>query len=163
MPPTGVPPSPSQSVEDVVASLGDYSVDAYYFISAGIHAAADRVHGSPPSPPVARAKSNARKAESETSSDPAQQMAESSRHVTGRQLCETLREIAIARWGMMASTVLRAWGIKSTRDFGRLVFAFVDAGHWQKQPTDSIEDFTDVYSFREAFDHNYRIPLGEKA
>ena len=138
MPPTGTPPSIVASVEDVVASVGDYSVDAYYFIQAGIHAAADRVHGV------------------------SERAVIGTRHVTGRQLCETLRDLAIQRWGMMASAVLRAWGLHSTKDIGLLVFAFVDAGHWQKQPTDCLEEFIDVYSFREAFDQHYRIPLGEK-
>lgn len=136
MPPASTPPIIPPAIEDVVASAGDYSVDAYYFISAGIHAASDRVHGI------------GKKA--------------GSRHVSGRQLCETLRDLAIARWGMLAATVLRAWGIHSTRDFGVLVFAFVDAGHWQKTPNDSIDDFSEVYSFAEVFDRPYRVRLTEK-
>lgn len=139
MPPTGTPTTLIAAIEDVVASVGDYSVDAYYFIQAGIHTAAERVHGANPKATMG------------------------TRHVTGRQLCETLRDLAIARWGMLASTVLRSWGLHTTKDFGRLVFAFVDAGHWQKQPTDTIDDFTDVYTFREAFDQQYRIPLDQKA
>lgn len=135
MPPAGTPPSLSPSIQDIVTSAGDYSVDAYYFIDAGIHAATDRVHGV--------GKSSG------------------SRHVTGQQLCETLRDLAIARWGMLASTVLRSWGLHSTRDFGVLVFAFVDAGRWKKTPNDSIDDFIDVYSFAEAFDRPYRVRLGE--
>ena len=140
MPPTGTPPSIQPTVEDVVASLGDYSVEAYYFIQQGIQLASERVHG----PYI------------ETAPRPG------TRHVTGRQLCETLRALAIERWGYMASVVLRTWGIKSTRDFGRVVFAFVEAGHWQKTPTDSVDDFDSVYSFRETFDQGYQIRLSEK-
>ena len=138
MPPTGVPPSVVPSVEDVIASLGCYSVEAYAFIQAGIHLASEKVHGE------------AKGAE------------QGSRHVSGRQLCETLRDLAIARWGMMASTVLRLWGLNCTMDFGKLVFAFVDAGIWQKQPSDSIEDFNAVYQFRDVFDQRFKITLPEK-
>lgn len=138
MPPTGVPPSVTPSVEDVIASLGCYSIEAYGFMQAGIHIASEKVHGE------------AKKGEP------------GPRHVTGRQLCETLRDLAIARWGMMASTVLRSWGVNGTLDFGKLVFAFVDAGIWQKQPTDSIEDFNAVYQFRDVFDQRFKITLPEK-
>jgi uncharacterized repeat protein (TIGR04138 family) len=140
MPPTGSPPSIIPTVEDVVTALGDYRVDAYYFIQEGIHIASERVHG--PAGPESK---------------------QGARHVSGRQLCETLRDVAIDRWGMMAGVVLRSWGLKTTNDFGRLVFAFVDAGHWQKTPHDSVDDFNSVYSFREAFDGRFQIKLGEKA
>lgn len=139
MPPTGTQPSLSPSVEDVVASLGDYSIEAYYFIQQGIHLATERVHG----PHNEKAKPG-------------------TRHVSGRELCETLRDYAIERWGYMASVVLRSWGLKTTNDFGRMVFAFVDAGHWQKTPDDSIEDFDSVYNFREVFDQRFQIKLHEK-
>lgn len=139
MPPTGSPPTPSPSVDDVFASLGCFHVDAYDFIHEGIHAAADRIHGTDP-----KASSIGK------------------RHVTGRQLCETLRDLAIRRWGLLASLVLRQWGIHTTHDFGRIVFAFVDAGHWAKQPTDSIDDFNNIYNFRDAFDREYKIILPEK-
>jgi uncharacterized repeat protein (TIGR04138 family) len=141
MPPTGTTPSPQPTVEAVVASLGSYSVEAYYFIQQGIHLATERVHG-----PYSEEKSRP-----------------GTRHVSGRQLCETLRDLAIERWGYMASVVLRSWGLKATSDFGRLVFAFVDAGHWQKTPNDSIHDFESVYSFRDAFDQRYQIKISEKA
>jgi uncharacterized repeat protein (TIGR04138 family) len=139
MPPTGLPPTHPPTVEDVVASLGCYSVEAFYFIQQGIQIATEQIHG--PQGPASRP---------------------GTRHVTGRQLCETLREFAIERWGLMASVVLRSWGLKSTNDFGRLVFAFVDAGYWQKTPADSVDDFDSVYNFREAFDQRYRITLPEK-
>ncbi|QDV92200.1 hypothetical protein RAS2_33140 [Phycisphaerae bacterium RAS2] len=80
-------------------------------------------------------------------------------HVSGADLCRGLRDLAIERWGMMAGTVLRHWGIRSTRDFGEMVFALVENGLLQKQPDDVIEDFDNVYDFRTAFDRNYRIPV----
>ena len=78
------------------------------------------------------------------------------RHVTGRQLCWALRDFAWQRWGMLARAVLESWNIRSTADFGRIVFAFIDLNMMQKQPEDKLEDFDDVYSFDEAFDEALR-------
>jgi uncharacterized repeat protein (TIGR04138 family) len=77
---------------------------------------------------------------------------EDRRHVNGRQLCMGLRDYAIRQYGRMARAVLRHWGIESTEDFGRLVFAMVDAQLLRKTPEDSMEDFRSVYDFDEAFE-----------
>ena len=74
------------------------------------------------------------------------------RHVSGRELCWAIRDFALQRWGIMARTVLEAWNIKSTNDFGRIIFAFIDFDMMRTQDDDSIEDFDDVYQFNEAFD-----------
>jgi len=70
------------------------------------------------------------------------------RHVTGTNLCHTLRRLASDRWGLMARTVLASWNITRTLDFGRIVFEMVDKGHLSKKPEDSLEDFDDVYDLR---------------
>jgi len=57
----------------------------------------------------------------------------------------------------MARRVLGRWGVETTEDIGQIVFALVNNGWLQKQPTDSIEDFDNVFSFAEAFDQAYRI------
>ena len=73
------------------------------------------------------------------------------RHVSGPQLCIGLRDYAIQTYGMLARTVLSRWGIKSTVDFGRIVFAMIEAGLMRKSEEDTIEDFQNVYDFEEAF------------
>ncbi len=75
------------------------------------------------------------------------------RHVTGQELCMGLRDLALQRFGPLARTVLASWGVHSTEDFGRLVFALVDAGILRKTDEDSLEDFQNVYDFDEAFGH----------
>ena len=85
------------------------------------------------------------------------------RHVSGEALCHGLRELAVRRWGLMASTVLRSWNIHSTRDFGRLVFELIEAGRLQKQPGDSVDEFDDLYDFRTAFDSTFQIDLNPTA
>ena len=73
------------------------------------------------------------------------------RHVSGPQLCIGLRDYAISTYGMLARTVLSRWGIKGTGDFGRIVFAMIDAGLMRKSDEDTLEDFQNVYDFEEAF------------
>ena len=77
------------------------------------------------------------------------------RHVTGAQLCQGLRELALKRWGMLAPTVLKRWNITKTRDFGEIVFLLINNGWMQKEPTDNIEDFESVYDFADAFDSDF--------
>lgn len=75
-----------------------------------------------------------------------------SKHVSGQQLCLGLRDYAIDRYGRMARLVLENWGLRSTDDFGRIVFAMVAVGLMRKTDEDSIDDFRAVYDFDEAFD-----------
>lgn len=77
------------------------------------------------------------------------------RHVSGRELAEGVRDLALDRFGPMARTVLEHWGLHSTEDLGEMVFAMVDCGVLLKQEGDSIDDFIGVYDFEEAFEHNY--------
>ena len=86
-------------------------------------------------------------------------------HVDGGDLCWGLRDLALERWGLMAPAVLSHWGIQSTKDFGKMVFALVESGLLEKQRQDQLDDFNQVYEFCEAFDSSYRInlPTGQEA
>mgnify|MGYP000050085042 CR=1 FL=1 len=77
------------------------------------------------------------------------------RHVTGRELAEGCRDLALERWGPMSRLVLEHWGIRSTRDLGRIVFALVEAGILVAQPQDTPADFDGVYDFEEVFERRY--------
>ena len=76
---------------------------------------------------------------------------EETRHVNGKQLCAGLRDYALKRYGLLARTVLKRWSIDSTEDFGRIVFAMVEAGIMRKNADDTFEDFCGVFDFDEAF------------
>ena len=73
-------------------------------------------------------------------------------HVSGQQLCMGLRSLAMEKYGLLAPTVLRGWGVRSTEDFGKIVYAMVDAGLLRTSENDSMDDFRGVYDFDEAFD-----------
>ncbi len=77
------------------------------------------------------------------------------RHITGRELAEACRDLALDRFGVVARLVLEYWGIRSTADIGDVVFTLVDLGLLLSQPTDSREDFVDVYEFDRAFEREY--------
>ena len=77
------------------------------------------------------------------------------RHISGAELCDGLRELAIARFGPMAKEVLNFWGVRGTEDFGNIVFNLVDAGLLLKTERDRIDDFVDVYDFDEVFERGY--------
>src|SRR5208283_3629369 len=47
-------------------------------------------------------------------------------HVTGPELLNGLRDLARDKFGLLARIVLKQWGVKSTSDFGEIVFNLVD-------------------------------------
>jgi uncharacterized repeat protein (TIGR04138 family) len=84
-----------------------------------------------------------------------QQRLEERRHITGQELAEGCRDLALERFGVMSRLVLEYWGIRSTADIGNIVFALVELGMLLSQPTDTREDFEDVYRFEQAFERDY--------
>jgi uncharacterized repeat protein (TIGR04138 family) len=77
------------------------------------------------------------------------------RHISGRELTESVRDLALDKFGPMARTVLEHWGIRSTEDVGQVVFALVDTGVLIKQETDLPDDFVNVFDFEDAFERRY--------
>src|SRR5690606_34101129 len=80
---------------------------------------------------------------------------EKPRHISGAELAEGARALAIDQFGPLARTVLEHWGIHSTADLGEIVFALVEAGILVAEPEDRIEDFVGLFDFEEAFDRDY--------
>lgn len=78
-------------------------------------------------------------------------------HISGRQLLEGIRELALKEFGMMTIPVFRHWGIASTEDFGRIVWDLVERGDMRKTERDRLSDFSGVYDFEDAFDRGYEI------
>jgi uncharacterized repeat protein (TIGR04138 family) len=81
-------------------------------------------------------------------------------HVTGQELLGGIREFALVQFGPMAMTVLAEWGIRTTEDFGEIVFNMVDVGLLAKTEKDSRADFQNVYDFFDAFRRPF-IPEGK--
>lgn len=84
-----------------------------------------------------------------------QQVLPARRHVTGAELAEACRALALEQYGLLARTVLEHWGIATTADIGAVVYALIDAGLLVRQSDDRLEDFDDVYAFETAFEEGY--------
>ena len=74
-----------------------------------------------------------------------------SRHVTAHELLESLRILALERYGTNGREQLRSWGVTRCEDFGEIVFALIDNGVFGKRPEDRKEDFENGYDFETAF------------
>ena len=87
----------------------------------------------------------------------AKEIAAEPRHVSGHTLCEGLRKLAIEKWGRLAMLVLNSWGVKTTSDFGEIVYLMIKHKWMKAQPADSIEDFNDVYDFKTVFKDQFKF------
>jgi uncharacterized repeat protein (TIGR04138 family) len=77
------------------------------------------------------------------------------RHISGRELATACRDLALERYGVMARMVLEYWGVRSTRDIGDVVFALVELGLLISRPTDTKDEFIDLFDFDRAFERDY--------
>ncbi|MCC5022672.1 MAG: hypothetical protein J6386_07685 [Candidatus Synoicihabitans palmerolidicus] len=73
-------------------------------------------------------------------------------HVTGVELLMGMRAFALDQFGLMARTVLKAWGVTRCSHFGDLVFNLIEYNVFSKTENERREDFSEVYTFTEAFD-----------
>ncbi|MGE0712901.1 MAG: Minf_1886 family protein [Planctomycetota bacterium] len=80
-----------------------------------------------------------------------QEVAGKPRHVSGQELCEAARQVALELFGPLSLMVLDAWNVRTTQDIGAMVFHLVERGLMGKTDDDKLDDFEDVFDFREAF------------
>ena len=90
---------------------------------------------------------------------PAGEGPEQEKHISGPELLDGIRSIALERFGLMTRTVFRHWGIQETADFGRIVFELIERGEMRKTERDQLADFFEVYDFEDAFDQGYCIDI----
>lgn len=118
------------AVERIVSVHPEYSPEAYAFLRDGLDWASEKLGRN-------QAKDH---------------------HLTGRELCEGLRDYALLQYGPLALLVLMQWGVFETSDFGKMVYWLIDEGVFGKKPEDRLSDFDDVYSFEEVFDRDVPEP-----
>ena len=112
---------------EIQKKAGPYPLQAFAFVQEGLRDTVDSIRANEPDLP------------------------EAGRHVSGQELCIGLRDYAVKQYGLLAHTVLERWSIRRTEDFGRIVFALVEAGMMHKTDEDSLDDFRGVFEFDEAF------------
>jgi len=76
------------------------------------------------------------------------------RHVTGQELLEGIRDYALEQFGPMGKTVFYTWGVRTSEDFGEIVFNLVENGLLGKTEKDSREDFKNGFDFEKVFTAN---------
>ncbi|HZE98723.1 MAG TPA: Minf_1886 family protein [Planctomycetota bacterium] len=76
---------------------------------------------------------------------------EKKRHISGRELLEGIKNLAIEQFGGLAVMVFDVWGVRKTADFGNIVFNLVEAELMSRSDEDTREDFDGVYDFRTVF------------
>ena len=77
-------------------------------------------------------------------------------HVSGKELLEGFRDLALKEFGPMAKTVLGEWGIFRCSHVGEIVFQLVQYGILGKSETDKPDDFQEIWTFSEAFESPFQ-------
>jgi uncharacterized repeat protein (TIGR04138 family) len=73
-----------------------------------------------------------------------------SRHVSGGELLEGFRDLALEQFGPMASTLMIEWGVRECSDVGEMVFLLIEEQMFGKQDSDTKEDFHGNFDLNEA-------------
>lgn len=121
---TGTDTSFQAAVEKLCMQDGRYAREAYYFLVEGLDFTVKQLE---------------------------REKAGHGRHVTGKELAEGLKMYALKEFGALAFSVLEGWGVRSTHDFGQLVFNLIKAGKLGKTEQDKETDFDNRYDFRDVF------------
>jgi uncharacterized repeat protein (TIGR04138 family) len=131
-----------------IAKPTQYPADAFDFVRRGLDYTVRQIHGEEePALPM--------------TDEEVMDEAQSSRHVSGQQLCRGLRDYAVSEYGLLAKAVLDRWNVRQCTDFGQIVYAMVDSGLLRKNDGDSLRDFEGVFDFQTAF--HYPKPLLEES
>ena len=72
------------------------------------------------------------------------------RHVSGPELLDGFRDLALEQFGPMASTLMTEWGVRKCQDVGDMVFLLIEEQVFGKQDTDRREDFSGSFDLEEA-------------
>ena len=78
-------------------------------------------------------------------------------HVTGQELLDCFRNLALDAFGPLAYTVLNDWGVRCCEDVGAVVFNLYDAKRIGKTDSDSPEDFIGGFNFKHEFLDPYEV------
>jgi uncharacterized repeat protein (TIGR04138 family) len=82
-------------------------------------------------------------------------------HVSGAELLEGIRALALQEYGRMARVVFKLWGINRTDDFGEIIFNLVTENLMSKTDQDCRDDFHEVYDLDQALIEDFHLELDE--
>ena len=84
---------------------------------------------------------------------------EISGHISGPELLDGLRKLALQHFGMLSIAVFKNWGVTSTDDFGHIVFEMIESGEMRRTPNDHLADFFGIYDFDKVFREDYTLDI----
>ena len=122
----------NSKLAEVVHRDPRYAYEAYEFVFQGLYFT-QKMLGREPEP-----------------KDNPEAEAQEKHHVSGPELLEGIRQLALREFGLMARTVFHMWGLRKTNDFGEIIFNLIGAGLMSKTEEDAKGDFRDIYDFDEA-------------
>ncbi|QDU58459.1 Minf_1886 family protein [Aeoliella mucimassa] len=138
---------PGDPMVDLLERDKRYKFDAYLFVFDALHYGQTRLDMGKPYAP-----------EEPTDLEDFENLEDQiEHHVSGQDLCEAIRQFALEQYGLMARAVLADWGIRSTGDFGNIVFNLIDIKKMKKTEHDRREDFENVYDFDQAFRQEFKF------
>ena len=154
-------------IADLAERDGRYRVEAYLFVHQTLAYAelkrgrrrAASARGEPPESgqhSSCGGHSSASEKAENSQNDPGE-IDELPPHFTPQQLCEAIRGYAQEMFGLMAPLVLKNWGVRSTSDFGEIVFQLIEIGEMTKTENDHRTDFDEVFDFDKAFRNQYQF------
>ena len=82
-------------------------------------------------------------------------------HVSGPELLEGIRTLALQEFGLMARVVFKLWGVNRTDDFGEIIFNLVKENLMSKTDQDCRDDFHEVYDLDQALIEDFHLELDE--
>jgi uncharacterized repeat protein (TIGR04138 family) len=127
---------------EVVRKDPRYAYEAYEFLFAALHHTQKMLGRQP-------------------REQPGEETPEPHHHVSGKELLQGVRDLALREFGLMARTVFRMWGIQRTDDFGEIVFNLVESNLMSKTSEDCREDFHAVFDLDKALVQDYQIQVEE--
>src|SRR4051812_33037926 len=116
-----------------------FAYEAYLFVSDAVKFTQDRLGRSP------------------EDDDP-----DADRHVSGAELLRGACELAVREIGMMAPGAFRQWGVRTTDDFGELVFRLIKVGELSQSDDDDPADFHDVFDLEKALAEGFELTIGDR-
>jgi uncharacterized repeat protein (TIGR04138 family) len=82
-------------------------------------------------------------------------------HVSGPELLQGIRALALQEFGRMARVVFKLWGVNRTDDFGEIIFNLVTENLMSKTDQDCRDDFHAVYDLDQALVEDFHLELDE--
>jgi len=123
-----------QSVVSIIRREGRYDAHAYFFLKESLDFTLKRVM---------------------------EETGGKGRHVSGKELLEGFRDLALEQFGPMAATLMDEWGVMECRDVGNMVFHLIEEQVFGRQESDKPEDFDSAFDFRKALREPF-LPAGRE-